>query len=196
MSTYKELVGTAVRNYSGNPDNPIAGQVWYDSLNSEFKYQENVVGAAWATGNPLNTARRGLAGAGEQTAALAFGGYVTDVTGATESYNGTSWTSSPNSMNTARRLMGNAGTQTAALGFGGLTPGATLGNNESWNGTSWTEIADLNTARRGLGGCGVSNTSALAFGGYTGTANVADTESWNGTSWTELNDLNITRNGS
>jgi hypothetical protein len=44
--------------------------------------------------NPLNTARYGLAGAGTQTAGLIFGGYVATPTstGATEEYNGTSWT--------------------------------------------------------------------------------------------------------
>jgi hypothetical protein len=41
-------------------------------------------------------------------------------TGATEEYNGTSWTSS-NSLNTARRRLGGAGIQTAALAFGGYS---------------------------------------------------------------------------
>jgi hypothetical protein len=36
-----------------------------------------------------------LAGAGTQTAALAFGGDGTAVTGATEEYDGSSWTTSP-----------------------------------------------------------------------------------------------------
>jgi hypothetical protein len=45
----------------------------------------------------LNTARSELAGAGTQTAALAFGGATAgpSSTGATEEYDGTSWTSSP-----------------------------------------------------------------------------------------------------
>jgi hypothetical protein len=38
----------------------------------------------------LNTARYLLGGAGTQTAALAFGGYLT-ITGATEEYNGATW---------------------------------------------------------------------------------------------------------
>jgi hypothetical protein len=60
-----------------------------------------------------------LAGAGTQTAALAFGGYTPPATtAATEEYNGSTWTS-VNSMNTARRYVGGAGTQTAALAFGG-----------------------------------------------------------------------------
>jgi hypothetical protein len=52
--------------------------------------------------NSLNTARRLLAGAGTQTAGLAFGGYTTAATGATEEYDGTSWTSNPTGLNTAR----------------------------------------------------------------------------------------------
>jgi hypothetical protein len=43
----------------------------------------------------LNTARYALAGAGIQTAALAFGGFGTAITGATEEYDGTSWATSP-----------------------------------------------------------------------------------------------------
>jgi hypothetical protein len=73
----------------------------------------------------LNTARdNNLAGAGIQTAALAFGGRNTTpaVTGATESYDGNSWTTSPGSLNTARQTLAGAGTQTAALAFGGETP--------------------------------------------------------------------------
>jgi hypothetical protein len=52
--------------------------------------------------NPLNTARSYLAGAGTQTAALGFGGQTPPNTGATEEYDGTSWTTSPASLNTAR----------------------------------------------------------------------------------------------
>jgi hypothetical protein len=40
-------------------------------------------------------------------------------TGATEEYNGSTWTSNPTGLNTARYLIAGAGTQTAALAFGG-----------------------------------------------------------------------------
>jgi hypothetical protein len=40
----------------------------------------------------MNTARSELAGAGTQTSALAFGGAIPSPTGATEEYDGTSWT--------------------------------------------------------------------------------------------------------
>jgi hypothetical protein len=66
----------------------------------------------------LNTARIRLAGAGTQTAALAFGGNPYSCSDATEEYDGTTWTQS-NSLNTARYALAGAGTQTAALAFGG-----------------------------------------------------------------------------
>jgi hypothetical protein len=52
----------------------------------------------------LNTARTALAGAGTQTAGLAFGGSSTCGTGATEEYDGSTWTTSPGSLNTARNI--------------------------------------------------------------------------------------------
>jgi hypothetical protein len=71
----------------------------------------------------LNTARFGVGGAGIQTAALAFGGQTPAApTGATEEYDGTSWTTSPASLSTARGRLGGAGTQAAALAFGGNPP--------------------------------------------------------------------------
>jgi hypothetical protein len=47
---------------------------------------------------------------------------LTPTTGATEEYDGTSWTNSPGSLNTARHILAGAGIQTAALAFGGLPP--------------------------------------------------------------------------
>jgi hypothetical protein len=42
--------------------------------------------------------------------------------GATEEYDGTSWTTSPGSLNTARDSLGGTGILTAALAFGGSAP--------------------------------------------------------------------------
>jgi hypothetical protein len=70
----------------------------------------------------FSTQERALAGCGTQTAGLAFGGNVPPATGATEEYDGTSWTTNPVSLNTARFALAGAGTQTAALGFGGYAP--------------------------------------------------------------------------
>ena len=38
MATYKESVGTAVQNIAGDTGT-VAGQLWYDSSDSEFKYK-------------------------------------------------------------------------------------------------------------------------------------------------------------
>jgi hypothetical protein len=148
-------------------------------------------GTTWSTpGAGLNTSRYGNRGVGTQTDALQVGGYNTPgtaYTGATESYNGSSWTEL-NDLNTARGYGAFFGTTSASIFATGLTPPTTA--VESWNGTSWTEITDTNTARVAAGGVGTTNTAGLIFGG---NPNIANTESWNGSVWTELNDLNTAR---
>ena len=82
----------------------------------------------------MGTARRGLAGCGIQTAALAFGGNLgpgQPMTAATEEYDGSTWTAST-SMTTARRNFAGCGTQTAGLGAGGYTATAVLTNTEEY----------------------------------------------------------------
>src|SRR5210317_1159488 len=138
MSTYKEINGTGIEALSADPPNPQDGQVWYRSDLGTFKTQKESVLGGWSTGGDLNTARNYLAGTGTQTAALGFGGEGPPTTGATESYNGTSWTEL-NDLNTGRRRLAGTGTQTAALGFGG-SPYTAL--TESWNGSAWTEVND------------------------------------------------------
>ena len=85
---------------------------------------EEYNGTSWSESGDLSTARVGLAGAGIQTASLAFGGTTSgssgDRTTATEGYDGTSWSSRP-SLGTARRLVGGAGLNTAAVYHGGYT---------------------------------------------------------------------------
>jgi hypothetical protein len=68
----------------------------------------------------MNTARRGGAGAGTQTAALGFAGYVsTGTQNTTEAYDGSTWTTLPATLATARGGLWGAGTNTLALAFGG-----------------------------------------------------------------------------
>ena len=135
---------------------------------------------AWSAGNAMITARCGLAGAGTQNAALAFGGGGIPAVACTEAYNGTSWTAG-GAMITARTQLAGAGTNTAALAFGGLFPNVAC--TETYNGTSWSAGGAMITARACLAGAGASNTAALAFGGRT-PSNVACTETYNGTAWT------------
>jgi hypothetical protein len=194
MATYKEIFGTNIEVLASDPANPVTGQVWYNSTDNLVKGAAATTAGAWATGGNLNTARQGFSGGvGTQSSALGTGGEP--FTGATESYNGTSWTEVAD-LNTARRNNAQIGADnTSALSFAGNTPPNTsVGINESWNGTSWTEVADLNSVGRARQGSGIT-AAALAFGGGIpgGTPAITNTETWNETSWTEVNDLNTAR---
>src|SRR5210317_1189584 len=167
MATYKEIYGSTIEVVTSDPENPVTGQIWYNSTDNVVKGAAATTAGAWATEASMNTQKRYLAGAGTKTAAMGFGGITISRTTDTELFDGTSWTE-VNNMNTARAQLGGTGTQTSALGFAGSTPPYSA-LNESWNGTSWTEVADLNTARQQIGNAGADNTSALAFGGYTGS---------------------------
>ena len=188
MTTYKEIFGKQVKNYSSDPANDAEGQVWYNSTSDTFKSLLSL--GAWSSGGNLVTGTGLMAGAGTQTAALGFGGYIgpgtPNVVNTTLEYNGNGWTSGGNLV-AARSGMGGTGTQTAALGFGGATtiprsPGL-VASSEEYNGSSWSEGNNLNNALTGVGGLG-SQTSAVAFGG--GTPDTNATEHYDGTSWTNV----------
>ena len=140
MTTYKGINGFAVQSVASDPSPLDEGQVWYNNATYAFKLASVTTAGTFASGGNLNTARNNLAsaGAGTQTAALGFGGTPNDSgtsTGATETYNGTSWTSSPNSLSTARQTSGGAGTATAALCIAGYRSGnpTQTAEVESWN---------------------------------------------------------------
>ena len=181
MANLKTFSGFPIQNLTSDPV-PFA----------QAKINNPYVGV-WSSGGNLNTARNNIAGtnSGTPTATLAFGGYTgTAQTGATESYNGTSWTE-VNDLSTARRGLDGAGsTNTAAVAMGGYTT-TFVGNTELWNGTNWTEVNDLNTARSAGGSFG-SSTSALNFGGETPSMTV-NTEEWNGATWVEVANLSTAR---
>ena len=85
----------------------------------------------------MGTARYETGGTGSQTAGLAFGGYITTRSAATEEYSGYTWATGGN-LNTARNGVGGAGTQTAGLAFGGYTDPGVVGSTELYNGSTWT----------------------------------------------------------
>jgi hypothetical protein len=188
MATYKGIKGFSIQNLSADPSNLIEGEMWYNSTSGVWKVEETTAAGTWASGNSLNTARYQLAGCGTQTAGLAFGGTTPPQTGATEEYDGSTWTNNPTGLNTARRYLGSAGTQTAALGFGGYsasTPGET-GATEEYDGSTWTTSpSSLTTARYSVSGAG-TQTAGLAFGGTTpaGADQGVATEEYDGTTWT------------
>jgi hypothetical protein len=74
MAEYINIRGQSIEVVASDPANPTIGQIWYNSTSNTLKGGGVTTAGAWATGNNLNTARSLLAGAGTQTAALAFGG--------------------------------------------------------------------------------------------------------------------------
>jgi len=192
MAAYTGIQGQNILIVSSDPANPVEGQIWYNSTSNLLKgYANVVVAAAWASGGNLTTARTALAAstAGTQTANIVFGGDSGSPTGATESYNGTSWSPAP-SMNTARSYLGGAGTQTAALSFGGTVAESAT---EKFNGSTWTNNpTGLNVARRYIAGCG-TQTSGFAVGGNPGNPPTSAVEAFNGSTWTNLTNIPTAR---
>ena len=182
MSEYKGIKGFQVQTRSEDPSPTEAqvGDFYYNSTTGQFK-TINEGGApigTWASGANLNSTRYAVAGTGaSNSAALVFGGYTNGPTGATEQYDGSSWTEL-NDLNQARGYLDGAGTYTAALAFAGLTPPSPgEGETETWNGSSWTEVNDINNVRYNGGGDG-TQTSALFFGGTPNPSPSVLTESW------------------
>jgi len=199
MSTYKEIRGINIQSRDAGPT-ALEGDVWYNTGASILKMY--TVGAGtWATGDSINTARMTgtTAKNAAATAALITGGETSPPTstGATETYDGSSWTETGD-LNLARSEMAGAGTATAALCFSGWNVSGDAYNPEceSFDGSSWTEVGDVNYDRGEGDGCG-TQTAALFFGGqnsddyspWFGTYS----ESWDGSSWTEGPNTNAGR---
>ncbi len=110
-TTFGSATGV-VSQVAGDPPAPAEGDIWYNTTTGTLKFRTKALG--WATATPLNTARSQTAGAGTQTAALAFGGNGGSVTAVNESYNGTTWTELGD-LNTARRGAGGAELQIQQL---------------------------------------------------------------------------------
>ena len=121
----------------------------------------------------MSTPRQQFAGAGTQTAALAFGGRTPATTNATEEYNGSAWSPGGN-LATPRYNLAGVGTQTAGLAFGGSGGGSAT---EEYNGVAqtWSTGGNMSIGRYALAGAG-TQTAALAFGG--GTPGLDATEEW------------------
>jgi len=187
MATYKGIQGFTIQNLSADPSNPIEGQVWYNSFSNVWKVEEATATGAFATGNNMNTARRFVGSGGTQTAAVGFSGAGMPVASATETYNGTSWTT-VTSMGTARYGVacgGLIGTQTASLAIGGFNPSNPTGVTtvEAWNGSAWGASPSINTARFNEGVAGTTS-AGLIYGGRT--PDKANAESYDGSTWTNV----------
>ena len=180
MTTYKEILGKQVKNFTSDPANDAEGQVWYNSTSGTFK--SVLATGAWSAGGNLITARRVMAGFGEQTSAVAAGGLTTISVANTEEYNGSGWSAGGN-LGTARRQLAGAGTQTSGLAFAGNIPPYSNATEE-YNGSAWTAGGNITNARGDLAGAG-TQTAALGFGGSTYPGPVSNsTEEYDGSAWT------------
>jgi len=199
MATYIGIKGVEIQTIAGDPANPIAGQVWYNTTANTLKGYGAQGTGAWAAGGTVNNPRKYVSSGGLVDAAWIAGGETPGTMHDThEEYDGTSWVEAAD-LTTARAYMGGAGTNTAALTFGGwISPGEANVQDltESWDGTSWTEVNDLNTARKAATGQG-TQTAALFIAGiygiYPANPQSANVEDYDGTSWTELADINTGR---
>jgi len=150
-------------------------------------------GTSWTAKPTLNTARSAGTSTGTSTACIVFGAYPPSNAPATESWNGSSWTTTPATLGAPIERSGGAGTQTAALAFayynrpGNSNPTTVY----TYNGSSWTTSpASMNSGRYATSGLG-TQTAALAIGGVVVTppAQSAAVEQWNGSSWTSKTSL-------
>jgi hypothetical protein len=187
MTTYKEIFGKYVKNYSSDPSSDIEGQIWYNTTSGTFKTNLNL-GGVWAAGGNLTTPNFASGGAGIQTANVIFGGSAPpgapQKTAATFEYDGSTWSPSGN-MNTSRTGPSGAGTQTAALGAGGyLFPGPTTAA-ETYDGSSWTNVTSMPTADM----YAATGTQTSALYAASGT-----TLEYSAPSWTAGGALNTPRN--
>jgi hypothetical protein len=146
-----------------------------------------ITAAAWASGGTLPITMRQNMSFGTQTAAINCGGYAPPGTKDDSlSYDGTSWTATPD-LNAAARFGGVAGTQGAGLQFSGIQPDTTLSANvQSWNGSTWSNNPyNVSTGTYGNMGCG-TQTAALKIGGAApGSPSIyTTTEEYDGEGWT------------
>ena len=168
-----------------NPALPNTGGLAAQTQSEEYN------GAAWAEGGAMSQGRATFGGLGTQTAALAFGGRITNnpftYTNATEEYGGSSWTSGGNLGSTAYYMnRSGGGTQTAGVSVGGINniPGtANEQRTEEYDGSSWTTVNNMLANSRKTVYLGTQTAGLIASGGPPGPGNAA-TYNYDGTNWT------------
>jgi hypothetical protein len=139
-------------------------------------------GTSWTEIANMNTGRGSTGGAGANAnSAICIAGTTprppppsATVTGASETWNGASWTTVTSC--SAKRDSTTMGTSTAALRSGGYP---TTYNTEIWNGTAWTESPNstMNTYSRNHNGGGTQAGSGMMTGGYPGNPSAIGTAS-------------------
>ena len=192
MATYKEIHGVNLPELVSDPSITGPIDIWYNTTSGKFKVIANLTSGTWASGGNMGTARYFLAGAGTQTAGLAFGG-ATPGGDETEEYDGSAWTAG-GFLNQGRYGLAGAGTQTAGLAIGNTT------ETEEYNGSVWTVGGNLNISRIKFAAAG-TQTAGLGFAGTSNdefdpndsTFLSSTTEEYDGSTWTAGGNLSTKR---
>ena len=168
------------------------GDMWIDRGTLKLVRSGSIIeNGAWVSQSGLNTARYGISGGGSLSAAISFCGYASPgVSGATETWDGSTWTDVADA--TASDVAAGGGTQTAAIVFGGWHYPNSLNRTQTFDGSSWAAGGNLITGTGYLAGCG-TQTAALKFSGNIPSFTSNTTEEYNGTSWSASNNLNTER---
>ena len=164
------------------------------------KYTESYDGTDWTAESNSNTHRTSAAGDGTTTAAVIAGGHQPAVIAATETWDGSSWSTSPASLATARKGVGGIGTSSNLVAAGGnsgsataITEEYTLSFQVSTAG-AWASGGNLNEGRFGHASANAgTQTAALCATGTEGPpwpGIVTSVEEYNGTAWSEVTDCN------
>ena len=157
-------------------------------------------GSSFSSTGSTNTARGYMGGFGVQTAAVMCAGKTGPGPNstATETYDGSSFTTSPATLGTALAYGGACGTSSAGLAAGfSEHPPSYPSLSEEYNSSAtvitaaaWSSSGNVPVSIRG-GGSGGTKTSAWMSGGLKNspTTDRNDTYLYDGTSWTAGNDL-------
>jgi len=182
ISTLNQTTISSDLTVSGSAE--ITGSL---GVTGSVSYSTNIIPipGAWSSTNALNSEyQNGVAGAGTQTAGLAFNGDAfTAVNRQTEEYNGSSWSigGAPLSNSNYSNFDG-SGTQNDAMLLGSNYG---TGQSQNYNGSVWMVGGTMSNNMGFSGQAGASVNTSLAFGGYDsiGTNDITCTEEYNGTSW-------------
>jgi len=168
---------------------------------SKLANTETYDGTSWSEVNDMNTARDGLGGFGTQTSALAAGGYSNPpgtYSNATETWDGTNWTTSPATLGTARNAVSSAGTTSGGWIAGGYgPPGSVTSDTEEFNSSTnvitaaaFSSGTNFPTSSSAVAGAGPRD-AAIGIGGYPeGSPPTGKSFEYNGVAWSAEATLN------
>ena len=151
-------------------------------------------GSSWTSSGTLNLGRQLNMAFGTQTAAVTIGGNKTfspdTTTDTIETFNGSTWSTSPATLATNRGQAFGIGAPTAGIVFGGKSPGPNLSIAEEYNNSintitaaAWSSGGAYPTATADVGSAG-TRTAGLIFAGETPAPAVTQaTNEYNGSTF-------------